>query len=175
MTGFKTTPEMDEGATDNIGIINEALDRLTARRVDRIVVEGPLKKSKLARKVATYKEALLYRVVALASGCAWNWNRDDVLGTVLTSRALIETVAVLMDLDKRLASLLDREDLVSIDALIMSRSFSTRDEDWLTNYPDARAVNVLTIIEDVDEKHDLEGMLRHSHGPRCPCSLAVRV
>ncbi|HAH65616.1 MAG TPA: hypothetical protein DCL72_09120, partial [Rhizobiales bacterium] len=154
---------MDESVAERIGMVNDVLERLTARRVERIVIDGPLAKSKIAWKVATYAEALLYRVVALANGCAVNWNRNDALVSVLAARALVETVAVLMDLDRRLEDLLDKEDLAGINALIMNRSFSTRDEDWLKNYPDAKAVNVLTIIEGVDENHDLEGMLSGYH------------
>jgi hypothetical protein len=159
MTPFKITPELDECA--DIGILNEALERLTVRRVELVAKKGPLKKSKLAWKVATYKEALLYRTVALTNGCAAAWNRDDVLGCALHARALVETVAVLMDLDKCLDDLLSSEDLVGLDELIMNRSFSTRDKKWEKQHPNRTAVNILTIVKRVDKKNELEGMLTY--------------
>lgn len=155
MTGFEITPDMDDHDVDGVGMINDALARLTARRVERIAVEGPLEKSKVAWKVATYKEAQLYRVVELITGCAHNWNRRDVLGTSLAARALIETTAVLLDVDLRLRRLLNREDLKGIDTLIMNCYFSTRDERSIKNDPDVKAVNVITILEGIAKKDEV--------------------
>ena len=67
--------------------------------MEKIVVEGPLAEAKLAWKVTTYTEALLYRTIMLASGCVLNWNAGNFLCSVLAARALIETVALLLDFE----------------------------------------------------------------------------
>jgi hypothetical protein len=46
----------------------EKRPRLSQRRVDRIDVDGPLLKSKLAWKVATYQQSILYRLVMWRTG-----------------------------------------------------------------------------------------------------------
>jgi hypothetical protein len=71
-----------------------------SQEVDRISADGPLAQSKLAWNLASYKESLLYRAVALVSSCAASWNRADILGCALVSRAFIETTAVMVDVDR---------------------------------------------------------------------------
>jgi hypothetical protein len=65
---FDIPPDADEEAAERIGVINDALTRLAARRMERIAVEGRFLQSKIAWKVAAYNQAILYRVVALAHG-----------------------------------------------------------------------------------------------------------
>jgi len=154
MTDFEINPDMDDHAVEGVKIINEALRRLTARRVENISVEGPLQASKTAWKVAVYKEAQLHRVVALTSSCASSCNRCDALGSALTARALIETVAMLMDLDQRLKKLLDDDDIDSIDALVMNRLFASRHLSMI-EITGITSVNVVTIIDRLAQKHKL--------------------
>jgi hypothetical protein len=111
MTSFNIPADIEHEVSDNLKLINAVLDRLAAKRVQRIERVGPLAQSKLAWKVATLKEALLYRVVALGKGCAVAWNRSDALGAALAARAFIETVAIVMDFDRRLGQLLSQENL----------------------------------------------------------------
>ncbi len=161
MTAFEITPDLDEGRARCAGVVNDALERLTARRVDRIGAIGPLAKSMLAWKVAAYQEAMLYRVVMLASGCAANWNAGNVLCSVLAGRALVETVALLLDFERRLESSLAEQNLSDIGALITNLSFATRDEEWLEKHPDSKAVSVLTVIERLDKRQGFERTLKH--------------
>jgi len=57
--------------------ISKTIERLTVRRKTVIAVDGPFTRSKLAWKVATYQQAVLYRVVALGTGA-------QMLGTLET-------------------------------------------------------------------------------------------
>jgi hypothetical protein len=163
MTSFNVPANIEQEAGDNLKLINAVLDRLAAKRVQRVEKVGPLAHSKLAWKVATFKEALLYRMVALGQGCAVAWNRSDALGAALAARAFIETVAIVMDFDRRLRQLLDQENLDEINDLVMNRSFSSRDEEWLKDHSYTRAVSIMTVMKNVDKKHDLEGMLTYYH------------
>jgi hypothetical protein len=58
----------DKSRADDFRNIDATIERLAARRRTTIEVEGPLFQSKLAWKVATYQQAILYRVVMLARG-----------------------------------------------------------------------------------------------------------
>jgi hypothetical protein len=162
MVGFEITPDMTEHDAEGIGMINEALNRLIARRVAHIILGGSLKESELAWTLAMYKEAQLYRVVALATGCASNWNRQDALCAALAARALLETIAVLMDLDLRLSRLLAHSDLNGIRELLLNRALSNRHES-LKHVPGVKAVNVMTIIDGIAEKHELGPHLKRYH------------
>jgi hypothetical protein len=161
ITAFEIADSMDPDVADGLRGINATLERLSRRRLDRITVSGPFERSKLAWKVATYSQAVLYRVVMLASGCALTWNHGNALCSILAGRALVETVATLIDFDKQLAKLLDQEDLAGIDTAIMKLSFATRDEEMLKENPEVEAVNTLTFIGKLDRKHGLEGAFQH--------------
>lgn len=117
-------------------------------------------KSKLAWKLATLREPLLYRVVALAESFAVNWNCQNLVGAYLPARALIETSALLLELEADLRKYIGAQDLASIDALLMNRLFSTRDAEWLAEHPEAKAINVLTLIDRLDER-ELKGIREH--------------
>jgi hypothetical protein len=160
MIPFEVMPEMNVDDVDSIKGVNLVLKRLAQRRVDRIEVSGNLLNSKLAWKIATYRQSMLYRTVALTSGCALCWNAGNSLCSMLTARALIETIALLIDFESRLHGLLDREDLAGIDQLIMRLSFSTRDQDWLAEHPDCEAVSVLTLVDKLSKLTDIDGLRR---------------
>lgn len=116
--------------------------------------------SKLAWKLATLRQPLLYRVVALSESFAVNWNSHNLVGSYLPARALIETTALLLELQHELEQHLLARDLAAIDALLMNRLFATRDADWIGEHPEAKATNILTLIDRLD-KRELEGIRYH--------------
>ena len=116
--GFEFNPDVDENDAKDIQAFNSTLRRLRERRLTEITISGPLQKSKLAWKIATYQQPMLYRVVMLASGCAANWNARNLLCAYLAARALIETVAVFWAFEVELQQLVETENLPEIDALI---------------------------------------------------------
>jgi hypothetical protein len=135
--------------------ISEAIDRLAARRKTTIVVDGPFARSKLAWKIATYQQAILYRVVALGAGTRDAWNARNVLVMFLTTRALVETIAVFDDFERSLLAHVASEDLGAMDALAQNRTFATRDEELLDGHPEILATGVMTFIDKIEKRHDL--------------------
>jgi hypothetical protein len=131
-------------------VVNAAIDALAGRRRARIVVAGPLRRSKLAWKIATYQEAVLYRVVMLTSGAALAWNSGNILTCVLAVRAVIETVAVFNDFTDRLNEAVEAKDLDDVDSLVTNRLFATRDRELVERLPDTMAINVLTVVKKLD-------------------------
>src|ERR1700735_158929 len=94
------TQEAVEKAKDDwsqIDKLNKALDRLQKRKVPSVAAEGDLGISKVAWKIATFQQAILYRIVMLAAGTADMWNSGNCLGSVLCARALMESGVLVWD------------------------------------------------------------------------------
>jgi hypothetical protein len=136
-----------------IEAINESLDRLRIQRVASIEVTGPYLESKLAWKIATQNETILYRIVALGESLALLWNARYMLGCSLLARALMETSALLLDFERVLQAEISSQDLRAIDDLVTKRHFATRDKEWLTIHPETEATNILTLIDKLDKRH----------------------
>jgi hypothetical protein len=158
--GFEFNADVDENDAKDIRAFNSTLRRLRERRLTEITISGPLRKSKLAWKIATYQQPMLYRVVMLASGCAANWNARNLLCAYLAARALIETVAVFWAFEVELQQLVEAENLPEIDALITNRTFSTRDTELIEAHPDTKAITVLKFIDRLDSQ-GLLGVRQH--------------
>jgi hypothetical protein len=73
---------------------------------------------------------------------------------MLSARAFMETIAVLYDMEAQVRRLLADQDLGALDALAQRGTFSTRDPAMLEQFPDAQAVNVLSLIDKVGMAHD---------------------
>jgi hypothetical protein len=159
LIGFDSA-NLEPDDSEDVERFNAALVRLKERRKEKIVVEGPFSESKLAWKIATYQQSILYRIVMLAAGCALNWNLKNTLCRFLAARALLETIAVLWDFERQITSLSEKADFGGIDKLVTNRIFSTRDEEWFKETPETEAVNVLTLVDKLDTQL-LHGMRRH--------------
>jgi hypothetical protein len=154
--------------------INGTIRRLAARRKGVLEKDGPLARSKIAWKMSSYQQAVLYRVVALAEGVRGAWNARNVLVSFLAVRALVETIAVFDQLEQALHASIGIEDLSGIDALIMNRIFSTRDPAMLKGRPEHLAINVLSFVDKLEKRHGIRGIRSNYDGlsERChPNSL----
>lgn len=156
---FQISAETAPPDAEALTSINDEIARLATRRRSTVAVTGYLARSKIAWKMETFAEAVLYRIVALAEGTALSWNAAMPLPAFLCTRALVETVALLVDFERRASALLDAEDIRGLDELAMNRIFSSRDEEWLAQSPQFRTVNVQTHIEKLDRL--LPGALSH--------------
>jgi hypothetical protein len=64
-SSFEVFPHFVEADVQLIDQVNTSLARLRTARASMIERVGPLQQSKLAWKVATFRQSMLYRVVAL--------------------------------------------------------------------------------------------------------------
>jgi hypothetical protein len=135
---------------DEFRSLNATIQRLAAKHLSEIKVEGIYRESKMAWKVASFQQAALYRILALASGAAAAWNAGNLLTAYLACRALLETVAVFEDFTERLGDHIAANELGALDALVMNRSFATRDQDFMVRSPSIQAINILTFIDKLD-------------------------
>jgi hypothetical protein len=70
---------------------NDVLERLRAARLAEVRPDGAARQSKVAWKIATFQQVILYRIVMLADGCADAWNGRNPLASTLCARAIMET------------------------------------------------------------------------------------
>jgi hypothetical protein len=103
---------------------NAVLAGLQARRQPAVARAGTLR-ARVAWKVAVFRQAALYRVVALGTGSAAAWNGGHVLGAALSARALLEAAALLADFERRVQRLAADGNLAGIDALATERAFAS--------------------------------------------------
>ena len=106
--------------------------------------------SKIAWKLASYQHVLLHRIVALMDGAAVAWNSHCTLSAILSARAFMETLAVMAELESRVARLLAAEDLGGLDGVAQRGIFASRDAEWTKEFPET-AVNVQTYIDKFDK------------------------
>jgi hypothetical protein len=147
--------EHDDHRGNDFRKIDAAIERLVNRRKAKIEVEGAFAQSKIAWKIATYQQAVLYRVVALATGTRLVWNARNVLACFLLVRALVETIAVFDEFERELSVILEREDLGAMDGFVMNRTFATKDGELLQDHPELLAINVLTFIDKLQRRYDI--------------------
>jgi hypothetical protein len=117
-----------------------------------INVSGHFARSKIAWKLATHQHGLLHRMIALMDGAAVAWINCCTLSAILSARALMETFAVMAAFTDRVADSFAAEDLDALDALAQQGTFASRDPDWIKEFPETKAINVLTYIERFDRQ-----------------------
>jgi hypothetical protein len=113
-----------DGDWEEAARLNAVLAGLQARREAVLAREGALR-ARVAWKVAVFRQAALYRLVALAATAAADWNARNVLGAALAARGLLEATALLQDFERRLQRLTGDGDLAGLDALVTERGFAS--------------------------------------------------
>ena len=103
-------------------------------------------------------QSILYRLVALASGCALNWNAGNQLCSMLAARSLIETVASLHSFEKELRPALESEDLAKLNELTLHHSFATKEKRMLDEHIGFEATNVLTLVDKLERQFEIDGL-----------------
>src|ERR1700677_4309685 len=98
---FTWDDRLTEADRKLVADINTSLDRLNGLREVEIAVSGKFARSKIAWKLATYQHVLLHRLIALMDGAAVAWNSRCTLSAMLSSRALMETFAVMAEFERR--------------------------------------------------------------------------
>jgi L-amino acid N-acyltransferase YncA len=154
--------ELDDEEHEDLDEICATLERLAQRRKDQISAYSPEMMAMADINLTTYREALLYRVVATASGAIVCWNTGNVLCSFLAARALLETVAILHDLNKAIARALKSRNLHEIDSHTYRKMFATRSEKILSTKPELFSTNVVTFVNALSEEFS-EPILRQAY------------
>jgi len=127
--------------------IGEFGKSLESRRKKTVAVVGNPLIPKIVWKYQMYEQFIIHRSCDLIEASLDAWHKKRPTISFLTTRALIETVAMFFYVIKQLNDLLNEKDFQKIDHLIMESLFSTR----LENYLPHKSKNILTIIDKVDK------------------------
>lgn len=138
---------------------NNALERLSNRRVSEIRREGDYARAKLAWKIGVFQQAIIHRIVMLGVGCTKSWDTKNFLAAILCTRAAMETCALVRDIEKSLQKLCKEGDFKAIDKLIDKASFGTRQKSWLQKDRNINAIHVLDCMRSLDK--EIPGVLNH--------------
>lgn len=136
--------------------LNKSLEELKAYKQDRIVVKGSLAKSKIAWKIASLRQAYIWRLYELGESCSINWNNGHYIASLTLARGLIETGVMLCEFDENVQKGLENKDLNFLDKDVMKKTFSTRVEELLDEEREYLATNILTFIK--KKEKELKGL-----------------
>jgi aspartyl-tRNA(Asn)/glutamyl-tRNA(Gln) amidotransferase subunit B len=143
---------LEEADKAAVAQFNSCAERLAKLRVGEVKRSGVLR-SRAAWNLAALQQALLYRVVALIDGIAIAWNSRSTLSAYLSTRALMETIAVLVECEREAAALFVKKDIDGLDAFAQKGIFSSRDCAVVDQAPGVKAKNVLTCLDNFDKKN----------------------
>jgi hypothetical protein len=138
---------------------NNAVKGLAKRRLKRLARTGKYEISQIAMQAAILQQSLLYRIVSLATATARNWNVGNVLGSALTARALLETIALARRVEGELSDFAAKGDWAGLHKHVVNLTFATRDEEMKARDPEIQAKNVVTYIDHFDKV--MPGIKRH--------------
>jgi aspartyl-tRNA(Asn)/glutamyl-tRNA(Gln) amidotransferase subunit B len=151
-TQIKWDDRLEQADKELVARLNASLDKLDGRRAVEINVSGAFLRSKVAWKLAVHQHGLLHRIVALMDGTAVAWNSRSTLSAFLSARALMETIAVVAEYERSVASLLAKKDIGGLDALAQQGIFSSRDPELVDQAPEIKAINILGYIDKFEKR-----------------------
>ncbi|CAH2600559.1 conserved protein of unknown function [Rhodovastum atsumiense] len=131
--------------------LNAVFARLQARRKPTLPREGDLLKSKAAWKLAVFEQAILHRILALVSGTTALWDARNPLGAALCARSLLESGAIVLEIERQIRRLLGRGDLAGIDACLTERGFASNPDGWIEQARKARGPDLLKMIDEAEK------------------------
>ncbi|MET4208285.1 aspartyl/glutamyl-tRNA(Asn/Gln) amidotransferase B subunit [Bradyrhizobium sp. LA2.1] len=151
-TSMNWDDRLETADKESVAEFNACAERLAKLRVREVRHSGQLR-SRAAWNLAALQQGLLYRIVALTDGIALAWNGRSIVSAFLASRALLETVSVLAELEKLTGPLLAEKDINGLDELAKKGVFAIRDSEVLEQAPEVKAKNVLTCLKNFDKQH----------------------
>jgi hypothetical protein len=135
---------------DEIQTVNAALEQLQARKKPVLPRQGALQASRGAWLGALFEQAILHRVLTLASGTITLWEVKNPFGAALSARSLLETGAVVLQMERQLSLLAAGGRLADVDAYVAERAFVGQPGGWIEQARQTRAVDLPLAIDEAD-------------------------
>ena len=104
-------------------------------------------KSKIPFKAVPLREVLLYRLTELAEVACMLYEENRIVSAFIMTRCVMETVAMLYWLYKRIEQVVQSNDLGDMDTFLMRAMFGWRDDSM-----PAQAFNILKAIDQMDKQ-----------------------
>jgi hypothetical protein len=134
---------------DDIQALNGVLETLEARKKATLLRQGELQASKGAWWLALFEQAILHRILILVSGATTLWEARNPVAAVLSARSLLESGAVVLQIERQLSHLAASGRLADIDAYVADRAFS-QPGGWIEQARKTRPVDVPSAIDEAD-------------------------
>lgn len=132
--------------------INRAISDLHSLKIDEMHVDGDLAKSKIAWKIKKLSQSFVHRLCELSDSCYLTWASHHHVSSLILARAIIETCALLWDIEEKIAQHLATADLEDLNKIVMQRTFSTRIKEMVGTSDEYKAINILSLIQKHDKK-----------------------
>jgi hypothetical protein len=134
---------------EDIQALNAVLETLEARKKATLLRQGDLQASKGAWWLALFEQAILHRILILISGALTLWDARNPVAAALSARSLLESGAVVLQIERQLSLLAASGRLADIDAYVADRAFS-QPGGWIEQARETRPVDVPHAIDEAD-------------------------
>lgn len=135
---------------DDIQAVNTALEQVQTRKSATLLRQGDLQASKRAWLVALFEQAILHRITALTGGAITMWEARNPLGAALSALGLLESGALVLEMERQLNHLADNGNLAELDTYVAERAFVTHPGGWIGQARKERPVDLLRAIDEAD-------------------------
>nr|WP_294516681.1 hypothetical protein [uncultured Rhodopila sp.] len=134
---------------EDIQALNAVLETLEGRKKATLLRQGELQASKGAWWLALFEQAILHRILVLVSGALTLWDARNPVGAALSARSLLESGAVVLQIERQLSQLAASGKLADVDAYVADRAFS-QPGGWFEQARKTRPVDVPNAIDEAD-------------------------
>jgi hypothetical protein len=134
---------------EEIEALNGVLETLEGRKKATLLRQGDLQASKGAWWLALFEQAILHRILVLISGAITLWDARNPVGAALSARSLLESGAVVLQMEQQLSLLAASGRQADIDAYVADRAFS-QPGGWIEQARKTRLVDVPKAIDEAD-------------------------
>ncbi len=146
-SGMTIPPKLD-GETA-LKMARERVEEISASLPTRVDPAGLTLKSKLPFKALSLREVLIHRVSELAECAMEQFETNRIVSAFVLARAVLETVALIYWLHKKLLEFFDSKDIVALDDFLMKAMLGSKDESTAVD-----SYNVLTAVDHVDKEYE---------------------
>ena len=98
--------------------------------------------AKIPFKALSVRELLIHRIANLSQVACKLLDGEEYLSSIIISRAVVETTAVIYYIDKKMKECLDKDNIEGFDDTVIKLLFGSRNE-----MTEVISINILTLIE----------------------------
>jgi hypothetical protein len=128
--------------------LNDLLGRLESRKVAKIKVPEPGTRFRAGNTIMFYCQAHIQRCLTLTETAYTNFFNEDVLVALMCARAVYETVANFVHVEKQLQEKIATGDIQAIFEFVKAKTHATKAQHLIDQHGEqVKAVNILTQID----------------------------
>ena len=158
-----TDEEYAEKAREQLMVVAANINEFKRQLPNQVSMATDPITPKVAFKLIVFREALLWRTIALADGAITALEAGQILPSILLARAVQENTAANHYLLKKLEQCVHSDSVTELDDIAMKLLLGSRWSDW-----EHSAVNILSMIDKVEKtiagfRRSYESLCEYSH------------